>query len=129
MSKYRNTVLYDFKSRFLFIFSSNYQHRIVLKIPFPNHIFPKISKYSTKNLHFSFIGKCDAASKQRTWFIATWWQPDDSNVRYSANICVGKNILKTSWRRFSSSSLGDVFNTSSIPLQDALQRHLQDFQQ
>ena len=50
MSKYRNTIYYDFKSRFLVIFSFNYQHRLVLKIPFPDHIFPKISKFCTENL-------------------------------------------------------------------------------
>ena len=43
---------YDFESRFLVIFSSNYWHRQVLKIPFPDHIFLKISKYHTENLHF-----------------------------------------------------------------------------
>ena len=52
MFKYRNTVCYDFKSRFLVIFSRNYRHHLVLKIPFPDHIFPKISKYRTENLHF-----------------------------------------------------------------------------
>ena len=30
MSKYRNTPSYDFKSRFLVIFFSNYQHRLML---------------------------------------------------------------------------------------------------
>ena len=57
MSKYRHTVFYDFKSRFLVIFSSNYRHRLVLKIPFPDHIFPKISKYRTENLYFSSVSK------------------------------------------------------------------------
>ena len=57
MFKYRNTVFYDFKSRFLVVFSSNYQHRLVLKIPFHDHIFPKISKYHTKNLHFPSTSK------------------------------------------------------------------------
>ena len=57
MSKYRNTVFYDFKCRFLVIFSSNYRHRVVLKIPFPDHIFPKISKYRTENLHFPSTNK------------------------------------------------------------------------
>ena len=57
MSKYRNTVYYDFKSRFLVIFPSNYRHRLVLEIPFPDHIFSKISKYHTENLHFSSTGK------------------------------------------------------------------------
>ena len=56
MSKYRNTVFYDFKFWFLVIFSSNYRHRnyghLVLDISFPDHIFPKIPKYRTKNLHF-----------------------------------------------------------------------------
>ena len=57
MSKYRNTVYYDLKFRFLVIFSSNYRHRLVLKIPFPNKIFLKISKYRTENLHFPSTGK------------------------------------------------------------------------
>ena len=57
MSKYRNTVFYDFKSRFLVIFVSNYRHRPVLKISFPDHIFPKISKYCTENLYFPSTGK------------------------------------------------------------------------
>ena len=57
MFKYRNTVCYDFKSRFLVIFSRNYRHHLVLKIPFPDHIFPKISKYRTENLHFPSTGK------------------------------------------------------------------------
>ena len=57
MSKYQNTVFYDFKSLFLVIFSSNYRDRLVLKTPFPDHIFPKISKYRTENLHFPSTGK------------------------------------------------------------------------
>ena len=57
MSKYGNTVFYDFKSRIFFIFSSNYRHALVLKIPFPSHMFPKISKYLTKNLHFPSTSK------------------------------------------------------------------------
>ena len=57
MSKYRSTVFYDFKFRNLVIFSSNYRHRLVLKIPFPDHIFLKISKYRTQNLHFPSTGK------------------------------------------------------------------------
>ena len=57
MSKYRNTVFYDFEPRFLFIFSSNYWHRLVLEILFPDHIFPKISKYRTENLCFLSTGK------------------------------------------------------------------------
>ena len=48
---------YDFKSRFLVIFSNNYRHRVVLEMPFPNHIFSKISKYRTENLHFPSTGK------------------------------------------------------------------------
>ena len=56
-SKYRNAVDYDLKSQFLVIFSSNYRHRLVLKIPFPWHIFPQISKYRTKNLYFPSTGK------------------------------------------------------------------------
>ena len=57
MSKYQNTIYYDLKSRFLVIFSSNYRHHLVLKIPFPQHIFPQISKYGTENLHFPSPGK------------------------------------------------------------------------
>ena len=57
MSKYRNTVFYDFKSRFLVIFFSNYRHRLVLEIPFPDRIFPKISRYRTENLHFPSTDK------------------------------------------------------------------------
>ena len=52
MSKYRNIVYYDFKSQFLVIFSSNYRHHLVLKIP-----FPQFSKYGTENLHFLSTGK------------------------------------------------------------------------
>ena len=39
------------------IFSSNYRHRLVLKKPFPDHIFPKVSKCRTENLHFPSTGK------------------------------------------------------------------------
>ena len=56
-SKYRNTVFYDFKSRFLGGFFSNYRHRLVLKIPFPDHIFPNFLKYRTENLHFPSTSK------------------------------------------------------------------------
>ena len=52
-----DTVYYDFKSRFLVIFSSNYWHRLVLKILFADHIFLKISKYRTENIHFRFTGE------------------------------------------------------------------------
>ena len=41
MSKYRNTIYYDFKSRFVVIFSSSYRHRLVLKILFPTILFSK----------------------------------------------------------------------------------------
>ena len=57
MSKYQNTVFYDFKSRFLIDFSSNYRDRLVWEIPFPNCFFPKISKYRTGNLCFPSTGK------------------------------------------------------------------------
>ena len=57
MSKYRNTVFYDYQSRFLVIFSSNDRHRLALKIPFLDHIFSKNSKYWTKNLYFPSTGK------------------------------------------------------------------------
>ena len=55
--KYRNTVYYDFKSQFLVIFSSIYRHRLVLEIPFSDHIFPNVSKHCTENLQFSSTGK------------------------------------------------------------------------
>ena len=48
---------YDFKSRFLIIFSNIYWHRLVLEMPFPHRIFPKISKYRSKNLPFPSPGK------------------------------------------------------------------------
>ena len=67
MSKYRNTVYYDFKSRLLIIFSSNYGNRLVLKLLFPEHIFIKILKYRTENLHFSFTGKYYAAPNTKMW--------------------------------------------------------------
>ena len=57
MPKYSNTVFYDFKFRFLVVFSSKYRHRPALKIPFPDHIFPKILRYRTENLHFLSNGK------------------------------------------------------------------------
>ena len=62
MFKYRNTLYYDFKSWFLIIFSSNYQHRLVLEIPFPDDIFPKISKHHTENLNFPSTSKYYAFS-------------------------------------------------------------------
>ena len=52
MPKYQNTVFDDYQSRFLVIFSSNYRHRLELKIPFRDHIFSIISKHRTENLHF-----------------------------------------------------------------------------
>ena len=55
--KYRNTVYYDFKSQFFVIFSSIYWHRLVLEIPFSDHIFPKVSKHCTENLHITSTGK------------------------------------------------------------------------
>ena len=67
MSKYRNTVYYDFKSRFLVIFSGSYRHQLVLKIPFSDHIFPKISKYCTENLRFSSTGKYYAPPSILRW--------------------------------------------------------------
>ena len=45
MSRYRNIIFYDFKFQFLVIFFSSYLHRLVFKIPFPDHIFPKISNF------------------------------------------------------------------------------------
>ena len=39
------------------LYFSNYWHRLVLKIPFLNHIFSKISKHGTENLHFPSTGK------------------------------------------------------------------------
>ena len=57
MSKYRNTIFCDYQSRFLVIFSKYYRHRLVLKIPFSDHIFPRISTYRTENLHFPSTSK------------------------------------------------------------------------
>ena len=64
MSKHRNTVYYDFKFQLLIIFSSNSRYRLVLRIPFPGHIFPKILKYRAENLHFSSTGKYYAPHKK-----------------------------------------------------------------
>ena len=44
MSKYRDAIYYDFKSRYLVILYCDYWHNLVLKIPFPDHIFSKILK-------------------------------------------------------------------------------------
>ena len=41
MSKYQNNVFYDYQCWYL-VFSSNYRHRLVLKIPFPDHIFQNL---------------------------------------------------------------------------------------
>ena len=57
ISKYRNTVFLISNLYFSLFFFSNYRHRLVLKIPFPHHAFPKISKYRTENLHFLSTGK------------------------------------------------------------------------
>ena len=65
MSKYRNTVFYDYQSRFLVIFSSNYRHRLVLNVPFPDHIFSKISNYRTENLYFPSIARMINKSSHR----------------------------------------------------------------
>ena len=45
-------------------FSCNYRHRLVLKIRFPDHIFPKISKYHTENPYFPSTGKYYAPQKK-----------------------------------------------------------------
>ena len=60
MSKYRNTFFWNYQSRFLVIFSSNYRHHLVLKIPFPDYIFPKISKYRIENFYCPSTSKCYA---------------------------------------------------------------------
>ena len=44
------------------ISSSNYRHRLMLKIPFPDYIFLKISKYRTENLHFASTGNSTASN-------------------------------------------------------------------
>ena len=36
---------------------SIYRHHLWLEIPFSDHVFPKISKYRTENLHFPSTGK------------------------------------------------------------------------
>ena len=54
ISKYR---FYDYQSRFPVIFSSNYGYCLVLKLPFPDHVFSKISKYRIENLYCPSTGK------------------------------------------------------------------------
>ena len=52
MSKYRNTVFYDFKFRFLDVFFQ--------KLPAPlsvGNTVSRLSKYRTENLHFPSTGK------------------------------------------------------------------------
>ena len=72
MSKYRITVFYDFKSRFFVVFSSNYRHHLVLKIPFSRPYFSQnleipYWKFSfpvylqIKNIFFTFY-ECDSDS-------------------------------------------------------------------
>ena len=65
MSKYPITVVYDFKSRFLVVFSSNYRHHLVWKIPFPDHFFPKISKYRTEIFIFCPLANTTRPSLKR----------------------------------------------------------------
>ena len=48
---------YDYQSWFLVIFSNNYQHRLLFKILFLDHIFPKVLKYCTENLYFPSTSK------------------------------------------------------------------------
>ena len=60
MAKYRNTVFSHYQSRFLVIFSSNYQHRLVLKIPFPKyryHIFSQNLEIPYQNSLFHVYRK------------------------------------------------------------------------
>ena len=96
ISNYRNTAYYDFESRFFAIFSSNYRHRLVLKIPFPDHIFPKISKYRTENLHFSFTGKYYAPLPLFSWTYLLKKTPWRTKILISS---VWNKILKT-WDNF-----------------------------
>ena len=77
MSKYRNTVYYNFKSWFLVIFSFNYHHLLVLKIPFPDHTFPKISKFCTENLHSPSIG--NAPTPHECFYVKTRYSNSKSN--------------------------------------------------
>ena len=93
MSKYRNTIYYDFKSRFLTIFSSNYQHRLLLKIPFPDHIFSKISKYRTENLHFSSTGKYYALSPPPAPF-NPWIEADENCIDMWYGMSTGEQYRK-----------------------------------
>ena len=83
MFKYWNTVYYDCKSRFLVIFSSNYRHCLVLEIPFSGHIFPKISKYRTKNLHFPSTGK--------------YYSPPNDANRINKKITFKENVVLRSY--------------------------------
>ena len=69
MSKYQNTVFYGFKSGFSLFFFSNDRHRLVLKIAFPNHIFPKISKCRNENLYFPSTGKYYVPPPAIKWWL------------------------------------------------------------
>ena len=103
MPKYGNTVFYDFKSRFFFIFSSNYRHALVLKIPFPSHIFPKISKYRTKNLHFPFTSIYYAAYfpnhpyiyKDKHLFVMLKQSYCQSTAKVTKFLCIKKIVPST----------------------------------
>ena len=93
MSKYRNTVFYDFKFRNLVIFSSNYRHRLVLKIPFSDHIFLKIAKLRTKNLHFTSTGKYTPPPP--LYLVYSMLKrpfPRHFNVEYTWCVCRGSNL-------------------------------------
>ena len=54
MSKYRNSLFYDFKSRFLVIFFSNYWYRFVLKYRLPITFVPKSRNQDWYFIHLSF---------------------------------------------------------------------------
>ena len=80
MFKYQNTVFYDFKSRFLVVFF--FRNRVVLKTPFPDHIFPKISKYRTENL-LSRPPANTKAPQFPKWWKSNLWQQQESQAAVS----------------------------------------------
>ena len=97
MFKYRNTVFYDFKSRFLLVFSSNYRDRLVLKIPFPDHIFPQISKYRNENLHFPSTSKYYKPPFQDPKFQCSKMTSSSSNLQASIRFLINVyNFFKIS---------------------------------
>ena len=95
MSEYRNTVFHNYQSWFLVILSSNYRYHLVLKILFPDHIFPKILKYYTENLYFPSSGKYYtpplfiSSSKWLTWSFN--WLTSNKSLSVWCRLYLGSN--------------------------------------